>query len=154
MRITAGTLRRAMGPYVVGLLNQLGYHAVLRQETSRYFKEAYPPGPGVQVAIDGWIADYASAANFMSLFECGASQGLSRLCEPRVDAAIKRATAAQISRPEQASELWAEVDHLVVDLGAQVDFINAAAVDFLSERAGNYQHSPQWGLLIDQLWVI
>src|SRR5262249_3622470 len=42
------------GPYVVELLNKLGYHATLHGPDG-YFDMAYPPGPGVQVAIDGWI---------------------------------------------------------------------------------------------------
>ena len=26
-------------------------------------------------------------------------------------------------------------------------------VDTVSKRVGNYQHSVQWGMLLDQLWV-
>jgi peptide/nickel transport system substrate-binding protein len=26
-------------------------------------------------------------------------------------------------------------------------------IDFVSRRVGNYQYSPVWGMLIDQLWV-
>jgi hypothetical protein len=24
---------------------------------------------------------------------------------------------------------------------------------FVSRRVGNYQYNPQWGILVDQLWV-
>jgi len=89
----------------------------------------------------------------MSLVECGSAQSLSRLCDPRVEAAIDRARAAQTSRPEVASELWADVDRLVADLAAQVDFVNPVGIDFVSSRVGNAQHNPQWGLLLDQVWV-
>lgn len=70
-----------------------------------------------------------------------------------METAIAKARAAQTSRPELASELWAEVDHLVVDLAPQVDFVNPVGIDFLSSRVGNAQHNPQWGLLLDQVWV-
>jgi peptide/nickel transport system substrate-binding protein len=30
---------------------------------------------------------------------------------------------------------------------------NRSNVDFVSERVGNYQYHPQWGVLLDQLWV-
>ncbi|HXJ64223.1 MAG TPA: ABC transporter substrate-binding protein, partial [Actinomycetota bacterium] len=148
---TPGYTKR-FGPYVVRLLDSLGYHATLHG-AGGYFTKAYPPGPGVQVAIDGWIQDYPSADNFLSLMECGRAENLARLCDPRVEAALTKARAAQTSRPELASALWADVDHLAVDLAAQVDFVNAAGIDFLSTRVGNAQHNPQWGLLFDQMWV-
>jgi peptide/nickel transport system substrate-binding protein len=143
---------RQDGPYVVDLLNKLGYHATLHGPKG-YFDTAYPPGPGVQVAVDGWIQDYPAADNFLSLLECGRPENLARLCDPRLETAIAKARAAQTSRPELAAALWADADHLAVDIAAQVDFLNTAGVDFVSERVGNAQHNPQWGLLLDQVWV-
>ena len=26
--------------------------------------------------------------------------------------------------------------------------------DFVSRRVGNYQYNPQWGALLDQMWVV
>jgi peptide/nickel transport system substrate-binding protein len=143
---------KQFGPYVVGLLERLGYRATLHGPAG-YFSTAYPPGPGVQVAVDGWIQDYPSADNFLSLLECGRVENLSQLCDPRVEAGLARARAAQTSRPELASALWADVDHLIVDLAAQVDFVNTVGINFLSSRVGNAQHNPQWGLLLDQVWI-
>ncbi len=37
--------------------------------------------------------------------------------------------------------------------GVVVDAQNPLNVDFVSRRVGNYQHNPQWGVLLDQLWV-
>jgi len=34
-----------------------------------------------------------------------------------------------------------------------VPLIASKDVNFLSERVGNYQFSPEMGMLIDQLWV-
>jgi len=34
-----------------------------------------------------------------------------------------------------------------------VPLLNRKQVDFVSRRVGNYQYSPQWGMLLDQLWV-
>lgn len=34
-----------------------------------------------------------------------------------------------------------------------VPFLNLKATDFVSKRVGNYQHHPEFDLLIDQLWV-
>ena len=27
-------------------------------------------------------------------------------------------------------------------------------IDLVSRRVGNYQHNPQWGVILSQLWVI
>jgi hypothetical protein len=31
--------------------------------------------------------------------------------------------------------------------------ISGIGVDTVSKRVGTYQHSVQWGMLLDQLWV-
>jgi peptide/nickel transport system substrate-binding protein len=142
----------AYGQDVVDVLEKLGYHASLHGPEG-YFAKAYPPVPGVQIAIDGWVQDYPSPDNFLSLLACNKPWNLTRLCDLWIEAAIARARAGQISRPELAAPLWAEVDHLGVDLGVQIDLLNPAGMDFLSSRVGNAQHNPQWGLLLDQAWV-
>ena len=30
---------------------------------------------------------------------------------------------------------------------------NVKVTDFVSRRVGNYQYNPQWGALLDQMWV-
>jgi hypothetical protein len=34
-----------------------------------------------------------------------------------------------------------------------VFLMNIISLEFVSARVGNYQYSPQWGILLDQLWV-
>jgi peptide/nickel transport system substrate-binding protein len=34
-----------------------------------------------------------------------------------------------------------------------VPLLNPKQVDFVSRRVGDYQYSPQWGVLLDRLWV-
>jgi hypothetical protein len=41
----------------------------------------------------------------------------------------------------------------VTDLGAWVPLVNARNVVVVSPRVGNVQSSPQWGVLLDQMWV-
>ncbi|HEY1330379.1 MAG TPA: ABC transporter substrate-binding protein [Actinomycetota bacterium] len=139
--------------YVAGLLRSLGYDAVVPRDQSRYFALTYPPGPGVQVALDGYFLDYPAAHDFLQLFECGSTFNLSRLCNARLQKAIRRASAAQVAQSEHASQLWAQADKIVTDLSPAVFYQNDAGIDFLSARAGNNVHSMQWGLLLDQLWV-
>lgn len=37
--------------------------------------------------------------------------------------------------------------------GPVAPLINERGIDLVSERVGNYQRSPQLGVLLDQLWV-
>jgi hypothetical protein len=53
--------------------------------------------------------------------------------------------------PERRGELWAEIDRALVDQAPNVWLANPIAVEFVSERVGNYQYSQQWGSLLDQL---
>ena len=144
---------QAWGRYFTDLLSQLGYRATLHPASNRYFTEAYPPGPGVQAGLDGWIADYPSAENFFSTLKCGNPVNTSRVCDPVVDERIRRAARMEDSHPERASALWALVDRRAVDLGVLVDFLNPSGIDFISRRVGGYQHNEQLGVLLDQLWV-
>jgi len=66
---------------------------------------------------------------------------------------ITRARALEVTDPALASSLWTRVDREVVDQAPVVPLVNPKQVDFLSGRVGNYQYSPQWGVLLDQLWV-
>jgi ABC-type transport system substrate-binding protein len=47
----------------------------------------------------------------------------------------------------------AQVDRRVVDAAPWVFLVNPVGFDFVSERVGNYQRHPQWGVLLAQLWV-
>ena len=42
---------------------------------------------------------------------------------------------------------------MIVDRAATVPFANDLELTLLSQRVGNYQFNPQWGVLLDQLWV-
>jgi peptide/nickel transport system substrate-binding protein len=66
---------------------------------------------------------------------------------------MARARALQTTDPELATALWTKVDHDIVDQAPWLPFENPGFYSLLSERAGNYVYHPEWGVLIDQLWV-
>ena len=45
------------------------------------------------------------------------------------------------------------VDRELIDAAASFPFVNQRSVALVSERVGNYQFHPLWGVLPDQLWV-
>jgi peptide/nickel transport system substrate-binding protein len=59
----------------------------------------------------------------------------------------------QVLGREQDVALWAEVDRAIVEEAPYVWLVNPILIEFVSDRVGNYQYSPQWGTLLDQLWV-
>jgi len=78
---------------------------------------------------------------------------LSEFCNPKIDAEIRRAFSVQTTDPQAANELWAQVDRDIVDQAPHVPLTNPRTIDLVSPRVGDYQYNPQWGALIDQLWV-
>jgi ABC-type transport system substrate-binding protein len=66
---------------------------------------------------------------------------------------MSRAAAAQAVDPVRATRLWARVDQMLTARAAAVPLIHRSAVVLVSKRVGDYQYHPQWGTLLDQLWV-
>jgi peptide/nickel transport system substrate-binding protein len=106
------------------------------------------------MALDGLGASYPAASDLISVFRCDASVTPSpRFCDPRIDAMINRATQMQADDPAAAGALWAEIDRAIVKGAPYLWLVNPVAVEFVSERVGNYQWSLQSGSLLNQLWV-
>jgi YVTN family beta-propeller protein len=152
-----------LGRYTTSLLRQLGFRATLRvsQNGDEHFTLVANSRTRAQIFAVGWFADLPAPSNFLDLlFSCDTFVPNSRfnfnfaqLCDPRIEALIDRAYELQLSDPSAAGAAWADVDRAVVDTAAWMPVANPLALDFLSERVGNYQRHPQWGLLLGQLWV-
>jgi hypothetical protein len=104
---------------------------------------------------------YRAASNFINtLLSCGSFQRASRtnhntagFCDRRIDSQIQRALKLQVTDQRAANRLWARIDREITDHAPWVATNNRNFVALISKRAGNYQFSPQLGMLIDQLWV-
>lgn len=151
--------QKAEGPFAAALMHSLGYRTRLKHvDAGVYYNRATGPGNPrlrVQAGVNGWQADYPAASNYMQLFSCrGLGKGnYSQFCDRRIEALIRRALALQTSEPYRANQLWKRIDHEIVDQAATVPLFTHKQVEFVSKRVGNYQYNPQWGLLLDQLWV-
>ena len=75
------------------------------------------------------------------------------LCDPKLDATVRRALAAQAAGSPAASALWAKADRQFTTQAAAVNLVTPSITDFISHRVGNYQYNPQLGVLLDQLWI-
>jgi peptide/nickel transport system substrate-binding protein len=144
---------RLLEDYLIELLDDLGYVGSVERVAD--FEVFYGPDLEFDMVVDAWIMDYPAASNFITnRFTCDASYVPSaRFCDSRIDALIDRATQMQTDDPAAAGASWAEVDRAIVDQAPYVWLVNPIAVEFVSERVGNYQYSQQWGSLLDQMWV-
>jgi peptide/nickel transport system substrate-binding protein len=156
----------AVATYFAQLLNRLGFraqaHIVGAKGGGEYYDAIGTPGTRAQIGWVGWVRDYTSAADFVRpLFSCAGivegdpatTSNYSWLCDPDLESAIRTAQRAQQEDPVAGAAAWAAVDRMIVDRGAAVPFANNLALTLLSRRVGNYVVNPQWGVLIDQLWV-
>jgi len=149
--------------YIVSVLNSLGYRASLRTAAGDRFNALSNNSRyQVQISRGGWAADYPAPSEFINLFlSCRAFQPASdansnsaQFCDQGIDRSIRRALRLQATNPQAANRVWARVDHLIADQAPWLPTVNLNAVDFLSRRTGGYQFHPQWGILLDQLWVV
>lgn len=152
----------AVGRYFESLLDDLGYDASLKVDGDpvRYFGTIADPSKGIQIGAIGWFLGVPSPSGMLSTYTCDAfhrdpSKNLnhSHFCSARVDRILQRAQELQTIDPAAAAALWSRLERAVVDLAPMVAFANPNAVDFVSERLGNYRSSPAHGLLLDQVWV-
>ena len=145
---------RLLGEYLVELLGDLGYRVSVRAVPLGQF---YNADNEFQMALDGWGQDYPAASNFLlrpDRFACDTSWAPSAgLCDPQLDAAMERAARTQAADPIAAAALWAAIDRRIVDQAPYMWLDNSINIGFVSEEVGNYQFSPQWEVLLGQLWV-
>ena len=150
--------------YLRSVLEQIGYAASVHNEATncvKFFATVARSSNHVQASVGGWGADYPSPIAFFDiLLTCNAyipnstaNLNFSEFCDPHLDSLVRAAEAAQTADPSRALQRWQEADHEAVNRAPWVPLTNPRGLDVVSSRVGNYQHNPQWGTLLDQLWV-
>jgi peptide/nickel transport system substrate-binding protein len=154
--------KAAIGRYFAGLVKELGFQAHLRPypDSQALYVAAGDPRTRTQLAFSGWSSDFPRASDFFStLLTCASYQphgfnlNAAGFCQPPLDREIGKAQALASSDAAASAALWSRVDHQVVDAAPWIPFLNGAGLELASKRVANYQRNPQFGVLIDQLWV-
>jgi ABC-type oligopeptide transport system substrate-binding subunit len=107
----------------------------------------------------GWGAGFpAPSTFFLALLSCRSSHesptsNWAGFCDPRVDMLASQAEAAQVTDPSAARRKWALADRMASDQAPYVPVYDDSSAGFVSARVGNYQDSPGYGPLLDQMWV-
>jgi len=155
------------GRYMASVLDSLGFRARVKAvpvapDPSIYFNKVSDSRVRAQIGFGGWGADFPSAAGFIRpLFSCAAfvpaspeqTTNIAEFCDHSLDAAMARAVALESQDPPAATLLWQRIERQILAQAPVVPTVNPRNVDFVSKRVGNYQYHPQWGVLLDQLWV-
>jgi YVTN family beta-propeller protein len=152
-----------IGHYIVSLLDRLGYTARMRNliTDSTAAGRFADSRNRAQVALSGYFPNYPAASEFIRWFlscenfvpNSTSSPNWAEFCDPQLDGQIRGALAAQDARSPAAREMWAQADRTVTDQAPLVPLVTPSQVDFVSYRIGNYQYNPEFGVLLDQLWV-
>jgi peptide/nickel transport system substrate-binding protein len=140
--------------YFTELLTKLGYDAVTKSVDYKAYFPAVFGSSMVQIAFIGWTTDYPAASGFIGqLAACDGGGNATGFCDPAIDARIARAERLQLTDPAKARELWASIEHDVMDQAPWVPLASRTWSNAVSRRLGNFQVSVQYGPLIDQMWV-
>jgi YVTN family beta-propeller protein len=152
-----------IGQYITSLLHRLGYPTRLKNvgndnAAAGRFSDSRTKA---QVAVMGYFSNYPAPSEYIKWFlscqsfvpDSTSSANWAEFCDPRLDAQINRALAAEGAASPAASSMWAAADRIVTDQAPLVPLVNPSAVNFVSSRVGNYQYNPQLGVLLDQLWL-
>ena len=152
---------KAGASYLGRLLKGLGYRAKLRAvPIDRFWTGLDDPRRKIQMGYGaGFGADFPAPSTFFgSLLSCRsshdpASENFAEFCDPQVNKLVGEAQVAQSTDPAAARRLWAQADRIVTDQAPYVPVFNETSEGFVSSRVGNYQQSPGYGPLLDQMWV-
>jgi YVTN family beta-propeller protein len=150
-----------IGPYLVSVLDRLGYRAALHVLPEARFERVTDSRARTQIAWFTWYQDYPAPSDFIdALFTCRAfvpntpfNVNAAEFCSPTLDRQIRRAGALQAGAPGAAGELWGHIDRELAGQAPWLPLYNPRLLVALSTRAGNYQYHPFWLVLLDQLWV-
>lgn len=149
--------------YVTDVLGDLGLEPRLEvvHDADAYFPRIYlPNGAGTRrhphVFLSGWIADFPAAQNFIDAqFACG-DRGFgnpSGWCDEAMDARVDETQLLYATDPGAANRAWTEIEHDLVERAVQAPLTNPVTTHAVSDRVGNVQVNPQWGLMPSLMWV-
>ena len=155
----------AQGRFMASVLESLGLRAHVRvfsPDIQVYFDHVSDSRSRAQTGFAGWFSDFPSVSEFLGAqFLCARfvpaaparTTNISEFCDPAIDRQLARATAVQAQDAPAATALWQKAERAILAEAPVVPTVNRLNVDFVSRRVGNYQFHPQWGPLLDQLWV-
>jgi YVTN family beta-propeller protein len=161
MKVTVWALPEAkvFNRVAVDALHSLGYRVAEKPVAgfNRFYDAVSDSRNRAQIGFAGWSA-LTPASFLVPLFSCRAflprspkNLNVTQFCDPAIDRRMRR--AQQLTDPTASRALWQRIDREVTDASPWVTLFVSEDVNFIAKRVGNYQWSPSFGMLVDQLWV-
>jgi peptide/nickel transport system substrate-binding protein len=155
---------KALVQQMVSDLNSIGYKAsaqLLAASVQYPFVQNSTNSSKWNVGWSAWYQDYPAQSDFLNvLLGCGsihpnsdASPNIAAFCDKTIQSKIDQAEQMEATDPAGAAKIWTQVDHMDTQQAPWVDMYNPKQIDFLSANVHGYKWSPQWYILIDQLWL-
>ena len=159
---TNRNLQPALAAYIARLLQSLGYEVATKPLPVTEYFATINKADSTQIGPTGWFPDFPTPSGvFSRAWSCDNlapgsvnNANPSAFCDPAIDRKADRARSLQDRNPAAANKLWAQVDRMFIDQAPWLAFANPRGTDLVSDRVGNYQRHLQWGVLLDQLWVV
>jgi peptide/nickel transport system substrate-binding protein len=143
----------AVPRHAVSVLRRLGYRASLRLVTHAVLSDAPERAyAGIHLFPTGWLTNTADGF-FIPWLSCHGAGDHGWFCSPRLDRAMRHATALASPDPRASARIFARIDREIVDRAAIVPLINPRQIDFVSARVRNLQHHAFLGPVVDQFVV-
>jgi peptide/nickel transport system substrate-binding protein len=153
----------AVGEYVQGVLNSIGYKATLKPLSQNIeFNYIQNTNNKVQISVTQWFQDYPAASDFLKvLLSCANfhkgtdnSINIAGMCVPAIDKKMATAEKLELTNQTAANKLWGQIDTQIMKTQAPwVPLFNPKLVDFIGKNVGNYTFSLEFYMYVDQLWV-
>ena len=159
VRVTVPTEKLEVGRYLARLLERLGYRSRLHEAGPYPDYRSYVADSRnrAQIGTEGWAADFPTPSDFTTLFRCAhyrprspENANLSRYCDEGFE---RRVGSALRARGAEADRRWRDAYGHLARSAPAAPLVNRRGAVFISERLGNYQHHPLFGVLLDQVWV-
>ncbi len=153
---------KAMGDYLQGVLNRIGYVASVRAlDFNIQFTFIQNTNNKVQISLTDWSADYPAASDYLRiLYGCDsfhpgsdASNNIPGFCDKAIDALMTRASAVSVTDPKAGQALWEQADREITDRSLAANILQLKWVDIVSTRLGNYTFSQISKMLFSKVWV-
>jgi len=154
---------KAVGEYLQGILNQLGYKATLKPLSPAIeFNYIQDTRNKVQISETQWYQDYPAASDFLKVllgcqdYHPGSTNSINiaGLCQPSITSAETAAENEELVNPTKANAMWGAIDqNIMTKYAPWVPLFNPKLIDVTSSRLKNYQFSLEFYMYVDQLWL-
>jgi ABC-type transport system substrate-binding protein/DNA-binding SARP family transcriptional activator len=153
--VTDGKTPEPAVRYLTDLLRRLGFRARYRLIASAAAGRAPPSFHwDIQLQPITWGPNYPSPMDIFGVFvACSGSFSWHQFCNHNLDDEMQRAEAMRTNNPARSAALWARIDREAVARAIWLPLLYQHVINIVSTRVRNYEFSPVYLFMPDQVWL-